>query len=155
MVILAGVTGAPQELGLAALLPSAPLPVMHKAIAVPSAQLDAYVGQYMPAPGVEFAITIDHGQLYAQLTGQAAYPVYATAADHFFYTVVDARLDFERDASGKVDALVLHQNGLDQRAPRQPWLAWCRSHQRGVPVGPCETTRQQARYKLFHILRFP
>lgn len=218
VVILANATGAPQELGFAALLPSAPLPVVHKAIAVPSAQLDAYVGQYMLAPGfalnvtrrddqlfaqavgqtafpifasahdaffakvaaitidferdaagkidalilhqggidrrarrtdsatamdgarsvpldpavlrgyvgrytlapgVEFAITVEHGQLYARLTGQAAYPVYATAADHFFYTVVDARLDFERDASGRVVALVLHQNGHDRRASRE------------------------------------
>jgi len=46
--------------------------------------------------------------------------VYAKAKDHFFYTVVDAQLDFERDASGKIDALVLHQNGHAQRAPREP-----------------------------------
>ena len=61
-----------------------------------------------------------HDQLYVQLTGQAAYPVYAAAKDHFFYTLFDARLEFERDAAGKVVALVLHQNGQDQRAPRQP-----------------------------------
>jgi len=54
------------------------------------------------------------------LTGQAAFPVYAKSKDHFFYTVVEAQLDFERDVSGKVDALVLHPNGRDRRAPRQP-----------------------------------
>src|SRR5487761_1584603 len=48
------------------------------------AVLRGYVGRYTLAPGVEFAITVEHGQLYARLTGQAAYPVYATAADHFF-----------------------------------------------------------------------
>jgi CubicO group peptidase (beta-lactamase class C family) len=219
VVILTNATGAPQELGFAALLPAAPLPVVHKAIAMPPAQLEAYVGQYTLANGLalnvlrraselfvqatgqdahpllasapdtfftrfppttidfergadgkvgaltlhqngyeqhaprthgaraadgtpsvrldpvllhdyvgrytlgagaEFAITVQHDQLYVQLTGQAAYPVYAKAKDHFFYSLVDAQLDFERDAAGKVTALVLHQNGKTVRAPRQP-----------------------------------
>jgi CubicO group peptidase (beta-lactamase class C family) len=219
VVILTNATSAPEELGFAALLPSAPLPVVHKAIALSGPQLDAYVGQYTLAPdfaltvfrragqlfvqetgqeaiplfasapgeffargapiridfgrgadgkvdaltlhqdghdrrapraatvrgadgtpsvqlapalvhdyvgryvlgaGVEFAVTAVDDQLYVQLTGQAAYPVYAKAKDHFFYTMVDAQLGFERDAAGKVVALVLHQNGTDQRAPRQP-----------------------------------
>jgi hypothetical protein len=219
VVILTNATSAPQDLGFAALLPSAPLPVVHKAIALSGPQLDAYVGQYTLAPdfaltvfrragqlfvqetgqeaiplfasapgeffargapiridfgrgadgkvdaltlhqdghdrraprattvrgadgtpsvrlapallhdyvgryvlgaGVEFAVTAVDDQLYVQLTGQAAYPVYAKAKDHFFYTMVDAQLGFERDAAGKVVALVLHQNGTDQRAPRQP-----------------------------------
>ncbi|CAM5251075.1 DUF3471 domain-containing protein [Rhodanobacter lindaniclasticus] len=219
VVILTNATGAPQELGFAALLPDAPLPQVHTAMAVPAAQLDAYVGSYTLAPGfvlnvfrradqlfaqatgqgafplfasapdaffakvapitidferaadgkvgaltlhqgghdqhaprtegataadgtrsvaldpallrdyvgrytlgngAQFAVTVEHGQLFAQLTGQAAYPVYAKAKDRFFYTVVDAQLDFERDAAGKVVALVLHQNGNDLRAPRQP-----------------------------------
>ena len=219
VVILTNGTSAPQELGFAALLPSAPLPVVHKAIALSTAQLDAHVGSYALAPGLvlevfrradqlfvqavgqdaiplfasapdaffariapitidfergadgrvdglmlrqdghdrhaprtkgtvaadgtrsvpldpallhdyvgryalgngaQFGVTVQHGQLFVQLTGQAAYPVHAKAKDHFFYTVVDARLDFERDAAGKVVALVLRQNGQDLRAPRQP-----------------------------------
>lgn len=216
IVILTNGTGAPQDLGFAALLPSLPLPEVHKAIAVPAAQLDAYageytlapgfvlsvtrqgdqlfaqatgqggfplfasgpdaffakvapitidfergqagkvsalvlhqnghdqraartgdahasksvrldpallreyVGRYTLAPGAQFAVTVKDDQLYAQLTGQAAFPVYAKSKDHFFYTVVDAQLDFERDANGKVNALVLHQNGHERRAPREP-----------------------------------
>jgi hypothetical protein len=34
--------------------------------------------------------------------------------------VVDAQLSFKRDKQGKIDALVLHQNGADQRAKRLP-----------------------------------
>jgi serine-type D-Ala-D-Ala carboxypeptidase/endopeptidase len=90
-----------------------------RSVPLDPAVLRGYVGRYSLSPGVEFAITIEQGRLYAQLTGQAAYPVYATSADHFFYTAVDAQLDFERDASGRIVALVLHQNGHEQRAPRQ------------------------------------
>jgi hypothetical protein len=34
----------------------------------------------------------------------------------FFLTIVDAQLDFERDAGGKVADVVVHQNGRDIRA---------------------------------------
>ena len=56
--------------------------------------------------------------LRAQLTGQSEYAVYASARDKFFYTVVDAQLEFTRDKNGKVDALILHQNGQSPRAAR-------------------------------------
>jgi D-alanyl-D-alanine-carboxypeptidase/D-alanyl-D-alanine-endopeptidase len=65
---------------------------------------------------LDVALTSDH--LDAQLTGQAAFPIFANVTDKFFYKIVDARLDFERDSDGKVVAVVLHQNGRDMRAPR-------------------------------------
>lgn len=77
-----------------------------------------YTGEYELAPGVRFTITAQGKQLHAQLSGQPAYPVHAAGRDHFRYRVVDAQLAFERDAGGRVVALVLHQNGLAQRAKR-------------------------------------
>ncbi len=82
------------------------------------AVLQNYVGQYQLAPGVAFDVTVKDHQLYVQLTGQPAYPVRASAKDRFFYTIVDAQLDFERDAKGAVVAVTLHQNGQSPRAPR-------------------------------------
>jgi serine-type D-Ala-D-Ala carboxypeptidase/endopeptidase len=84
------------------------------------ATLDQYVGHYQLAPGAVFDITLEGSQLMARLTGQPAFPVYASAKDEFHYTVVDAQLSFKRGADGKVDALVLHQNGADRRAPKLP-----------------------------------
>lgn len=89
-------------------------------ISLDPAVLRGYVGHYALVPGKVFSITEQKGQLYAQLAGQPALPVYPLAKDHFFYTAVNAQLDFQRDAGGKVVALVLHQNGKDLRAPRQP-----------------------------------
>jgi hypothetical protein len=54
--------------------------------------------------------------LFAQLTGQPAYPLFAYEPDKFFYKVVDAQLHFEREGND-VAAVVLHQGG-EQRAPR-------------------------------------
>lgn len=89
-----------------------------RAVTLPPALLHQYVGRYRLAPGAVFDITLAGDQLYARLTGQPALPVYASARDRFFYTAVDAQLGFERDAKGNVDALVLHQNGADRRAPK-------------------------------------
>ncbi len=92
----------------------------HHTIHLDVATLRQYVGRYQLAPGMVFEITLENGQLNALLTGQPAFPVYPSAKDEFYYTVVDAQLGFKRDARDQVDAVVLHQNGTDRRAPRMP-----------------------------------
>lgn len=87
------------------------LAVLRPSIDVPSSVLDDYLGYYELSPGTVFHITREAAQLFAQLTGQDAYPVYAETETEFFYKVVDAQLTFVRDTGGKVDHLVLHQNG--------------------------------------------
>jgi D-alanyl-D-alanine-carboxypeptidase/D-alanyl-D-alanine-endopeptidase len=76
-----------------------------------------YLGKYRFDFGI-LDVALKSGHLEAQLTGQAYFQIYPNAKDKFFYKIVDARLDFERDAGGKVAAVVLHQNGRDMRAPR-------------------------------------
>jgi serine-type D-Ala-D-Ala carboxypeptidase/endopeptidase len=88
------------------------------AVTLPPATLAEYVGRYRLGGSIVFDVTLREGQLMVQLSGQPAYPVYASAHDRFFYRVVDARIDFQRDAKGRVDALVLHQGGMAQRAAR-------------------------------------
>jgi hypothetical protein len=61
---------------------------------------------------------LERDALEARLTGQPSLPIFASARDKFFLKAVDAQLDFQRDAGGKVVAVVLHQNGRDLRAPR-------------------------------------
>jgi CubicO group peptidase (beta-lactamase class C family) len=78
--------------------------------------LEDYIGRYQMPGGALFVVTVQDSQLMARLATQSAFPVFASARDTFFYRVVDAKLDFERDASGKVTAVVLHQNGADHRA---------------------------------------
>jgi D-alanyl-D-alanine-carboxypeptidase/D-alanyl-D-alanine-endopeptidase len=55
-------------------------------------------------------------ELFAQVSGQHALPIYASAKDKFFYRVVAAQIEFERDTTGKITALIFHQNGKDLRA---------------------------------------
>ena len=73
--------------------------------------LDAYAGEYSLFPGKVFTITRKDDTLLAQLSGQPAVPVFATKTDWFEYDVVEAALEFQRDKSGTVTGLILHQNG--------------------------------------------
>ena len=90
----------------------------RNSITIDTATLEHYVGRYQLAPNVIFDVTLDKDQLMAQLSGQPSFPIYPSARDAFFYTVVDAQLSFKRDPHGGVNALVLHQNGADQIAKR-------------------------------------
>jgi len=80
--------------------------------------LAAFVGEYALNPSVKFTIRLGEENLEAMLTGQPFFPIFAKGDDKFFYKVVDAELHFERDDQGKVNALVLHQGGIVQRAER-------------------------------------
>ncbi|MEM8963447.1 MAG: serine hydrolase [Acidobacteriota bacterium] len=81
--------------------------------------LAEYVGTYALAPGVVFTLRLGDDGLEAQITGQSFLPIYPQGDDVFFYKVVDAELHFERGEGGVIEALVLHQGGLEQRAERQ------------------------------------
>jgi hypothetical protein len=101
-------------------LSASELPPELKEIAFDAATSGDYAGKYQFDFGAVLDVVLKSDHLEAQLTGQAAFPIFASSKDKFFYKVVDAQLDFERDAGEKVVAVVLHQNGRDMRAPRMP-----------------------------------
>jgi CubicO group peptidase (beta-lactamase class C family) len=102
----------------AARLAADQLPPVFKTIDMDPALLADYEGEYQLAPGAVIKMFARNGQLFTQLTGQPAFPVFPYQADRFYLKVVDAQLHFERGADGEVTAVVLHQNG-QQRAERQ------------------------------------
>jgi serine-type D-Ala-D-Ala carboxypeptidase/endopeptidase len=98
-------------------LSASELPPERSEIAFDAATSGDYVGKYQFDFGIlDVVLKGDH--LEAQLTGQAAFPIFASSKDKFFYRVVDAQLDFVRDGGEKVIAVVLHQGGRDMRALR-------------------------------------
>ena len=90
----------------------------NKAIRLDDTTLQDYIGRYQLDAKSMFELRVNDGQPYMSLTGQPAFPIFAREKDKFFYAVVDAQLDFQRDESGKIVAVVLHQDGKDQRAPK-------------------------------------
>jgi len=80
--------------------------------------LASYVGVYQLAPTFAIAITREGPKIFAQATNQGRLELFATKQDEFVLRAVKAGVSFVRDEAGTVTALVLHQNGLDQRAPK-------------------------------------
>jgi CubicO group peptidase (beta-lactamase class C family) len=84
-------------------------------IQVDEKDLKEYPGTYQIDPEFSITITIEGQQVFAQATGQDKFGIFAEKKDLFFLKDVEAKIRFERDASGKVSGLVLLQNG--QEAP--------------------------------------
>ena len=78
--------------------------------------LSDYVGIYSLNPDMKLTIKNDNDQLFVMASGQPFFPVYPTGRDEFAFKVADAQISFVRNQQGKVDRLVLHQDGLDQEA---------------------------------------
>ncbi len=78
-----------------------------------------YAGVYRFTPA--FAITAfkKGGQLYAQATGQGPLDLTLISGHTFAVKGVDAQITFDVDAKGVATGLTLHQNGIDQHAPKE------------------------------------
>ncbi|HTY64692.1 MAG TPA: DUF3471 domain-containing protein [Acidobacteriota bacterium] len=90
----------------------------QKEIAVSPQVLQQYVGVYELAPSFKISVSVDGNQLMVQASGQQKLPVYASSETKFFYKVVNAQIEFFKDAAGKVTHLVLYQNNQEMKAPR-------------------------------------
>lgn len=124
IIVLSNVNGnAPDEIAarLAAVMHGEPviLPSERKAVAVPAATLERYTGVYKVAPTFSIAITLAGDQLSAQATNQPSAPIFASSPTRFFYRVVDAQIEFFPDATGKINHLVLYQNGHEIMGVKQ------------------------------------
>lgn len=97
-----------------------PLPVNkeRKEISLKTEELQKFVGIYEIQKGVEIKISIKEAQLYAQLTGQNAFPIFAESELQFFLKVVDAQLLFVNNEKNEIRKLFLLQNGNKTEAKR-------------------------------------
>jgi hypothetical protein len=85
----------------------------RREIRVEGAILDRYAGFYRLSGGAVMTISRDGDQLISRLTGQPTVRLYAESKTEFFAKVINAQISFIADASGRAEALVLHQNGRD------------------------------------------
>ncbi|UCC30282.1 MAG: aspartyl protease family protein, partial [Phycisphaerales bacterium] len=82
---------------------------------------ETYVGSYEVAPGMALEVTTAEGILFLQAPGQQKVPMAAEADGTFSIALAGAKIVFERDGSGAVTGLVLHQAGHQTPAKkRQP-----------------------------------
>ncbi|MGJ4858425.1 MerR family transcriptional regulator [Labrys sp. La1] len=80
-------------------------------------KLPDYIGHYELREGGLITVVLQDDRLFARVSGQPAFELFAEGEDAFFYKVVPAQVDFSRDA-GKVVGLVVHQDGYEHAAQR-------------------------------------
>jgi len=85
-------------------------------IVLSEVQLDAFIGKY-ELPDLILRIEREGDQLYIHPAGQSKSELFVATESKFFSKVVDAQITFNRDGSGKVVSLTLHQDG-DNEAKR-------------------------------------
>ena len=107
--------------------------------------LQQFVGVYELAPGFKLAVTVEGGQLMVQASGQPKLPVFASSETKFFYKVVNAQIEFVKDAAGVVTSLVLHQNNRDMPAPR---ISTVVAERKEISVPPSVLSQYAGTYEL-------
>jgi CubicO group peptidase (beta-lactamase class C family) len=114
VVVLTNSTHGADDIGFHLINTTLPLtepPREHIAIEVDAKILADYVGEYQVAPALSFVITLEDDGLQMQPTGQPKAPIFPESENEFFLRVVDAQITFQRDSTGAVTGLVLHQGG--------------------------------------------
>ncbi len=90
-----------------------PLPAARTEIALDPKLYDRLAGDYELAPNFLITILRKDGKLVSRATGQAEVELFPESETRFFLKVVDAQVDFQVDAAGRVTGLILHQGGQD------------------------------------------
>jgi CubicO group peptidase (beta-lactamase class C family) len=144
----AGTPAGVNDIGRHLLDPQSPLLKVqpHTEAAIDPRLLDLYVGRYEFARGTILTVAREGDRLFAQLTGQGKYPIYAEGEGKFFYRVVDAQITFETKGPQPASALILHQNGLNQRASRTEREPAPPKEHKEIPVDPKLFDRYVGRY---------
>lgn len=91
---------------------------VKKEVKVAEALLLTYVGEYQLTPNFSLHIIKEGNKLFVQATGQGKDEVFAESDTIFFSKVVDAKVEFVKDATGQVTQLILHQGGRDMEAKK-------------------------------------
>lgn len=82
-------------------------------------RLADFAGVYRIAPTFALTVTVEHGSMMLQGTGQPAFPVFHAGNERFFLRVVPAEVQFRRDEAGRVTGLTLFQAGQEIPATRE------------------------------------
>lgn len=78
-----------------------------------SGKLADYAGTYELAPDFKITITVKGDKLFAKATGQEEFEILSEKEDLFFYKVVEAKIQFNRDDKKEIISLTLLQGGQE------------------------------------------
>ena len=98
---------------------AARMPQAPPAVTVASEKLAEYAGRYQFAPGVVSEVKLDGDTLVERTTGQPGDKLIPVGPDVFYApSDVEARVEFTRDAQGRVTAQVYRSGSQTMTAPK-------------------------------------
>jgi D-alanyl-D-alanine carboxypeptidase len=121
-------------------------PWLPKRVEVAQATLAGYVGVYAAEPKDTWTVTTENGRLYTQPGGGQKGEALPMSESEFFYEGSLDRLGFERDAEGKVVALV--RQGFGGAPVRFARTAEAPKVRKEVPLTAAQLERCVGRYEL-------
>jgi serine-type D-Ala-D-Ala carboxypeptidase/endopeptidase len=80
-------------------------------VSIPAENFGRYTGHYCVNDSRVLIITVEGGQLFAQITDEPRFKIFPESETKFFWTVVTARIEFYLDRNKRVSHAVLHQYG--------------------------------------------
>jgi CubicO group peptidase (beta-lactamase class C family) len=103
---------------LSAILFNKPYELMreHTGIKLSNDILNKYIGRYDFDKKHHAYVTLEHGslQIEAPQGGLPKSPLFAEDSTNFYLKIIDARIEFVKDASGNITELISHYNGKDE-----------------------------------------
>jgi CubicO group peptidase (beta-lactamase class C family) len=124
VVVLTNAAVSVDDIGMHLMNPlvpvSTPMLSPRATVALSAAALDRLVGEYVLTPTMQLVISRSGDALYGQVTGQARFPLSATAADRFVFAAAGVELTFDLEAPGPARRLTLRQAGSAVTAERRP-----------------------------------
>jgi len=79
---------------------------------------DLLAGKYELNPQFIFTITKEDDKIFVHATGQQKVEIYPTSELEYYLKVVNAQITFAKDENGKIEKLILHQNGQNMPAKK-------------------------------------
>ena len=121
MVLLTNSSESVDDIGMHLLDESVPLRSIapRPTVAMTAAQLQPFVGEYALAPTFVLTVTREGDKLFTQATNQSRFRLWPAPDGSFALRAGAASVRFERDSAGRVQTLILAQNGRSQAAARR------------------------------------
>jgi len=95
------------------------LPKPHEIVKVDAGKLDDYVGRFQPNPDLALKMTNESGKLFVEPSdGGPRVELFPISEATFIRKDREVRVEFQRNASGKVDAMKLRLGGDETLVPR-------------------------------------
>ncbi|HEX6086544.1 MAG TPA: serine hydrolase [Thermoanaerobaculia bacterium] len=114
-------------------------------IALPASALAEYTGVYRVSENVTRTITVENGQLHSQRTGNPALALVPVGKDEFVFRDSFTALTFERDAAGKIVAMISDDGRTKSRAPLTNEKPVTRTE---ITIDPAKLDRYAGDYQL-------